>query len=425
MRTHSIAVCGSGIGGLATAIALDARGHQVTLFEKVETPRPIGAGLMLQPTGQAALARLGLLADALELAQPISGIQGKTRAGRTIFDIDYRTLGPDIPDMFGLGIHRGALFHILDRLRQHRQITTVTNADITTTAIAERKRVLSDANGHDRGVFDLVIDATGLHSTLRRDHAKITLNRPYRYGAIWGVTQLPSHWQDTDLLAQRYDAASKMVGILPIGRLPTSDQPLAAFFWSLRTADFDSWRKTPFETWQAEVAALWPEAAPFVQQFKSHADLAPASYADVWLKAPFAERLAFVGDSARAASPQLGQGANLALIDAVTLADALAEHPVIADALAAFAKARRDHTRFYGLASRWLTPFFQSDSRLAAQVRDAVFAPSARIPYFRREMVRTLAGLKTGLFTHQTPHGLVGHQSIEPAKNLTKSPTAI
>ncbi len=420
MRTHSIAVCGSGIGGLATAIALDARGHQITLFEKVEAPRAMGSGLMLQPTGQAALARLGLLADALELAQPISGIQGKTRERRTIFDIDYRTLGED---MFGLGIHRGALFHILDRLRRQRQIVITTNVDITSSAIIDRKRILGDAHGNDRGAFDLVIDATGLRSALRRDHAHITLNRPYKYGAVWGVTQLPADWQDTDLLTQRYDAARKMIGILPIGRLPESEQPLAAFFWSLPTASFDTWRSTPFETWQAEATALWPEAAPFVHQFNAHADLAPASYADIWLKAPIAERLAFVGDSARAASPQLGQGANLALIDAVTLADTLDVHPVIADALQAYAKTRRDHTRFYGLASRWLTPFFQSDSRLAAALRDHTFPPSAHIPYLRREMVRTLAGLKTGLFTHQMPSRLVGHQPIEPARNLTKSAT--
>ncbi len=421
MRTHSIAVCGAGIGGLATAIALEARGHQVSLFEKVEAPRAIGSGLMLQPTGQAALARVGLLADALALGQPLSGIQGKTRAGRTIFDIDYRVIGDGT---FGLGIHRGALFHILDQQRQRRQIAVTTNAGITTSTIADRKRVLADANGHDRGAFDLVVDATGLHSTLRRDHAQITLNRPYKYGAVWGVVELPPAWPDDDLLAQRYEAAHTMVGILPIGRLPGNPQPLAAFFWSLKTADLATWRALSFDTWQAEVAALWPAAEPIVRQFKSHTDLAPASYADVWLKAPCAERLAFVGDSARAASPQLGQGANLALIDAVVLSDCLAEHPVIADALAAYAKARRDHTRFYAYASRWLTPFFQSDSRLAATLRDAAFAPMARVPYFRREMVRTLAGLKTGVFTHLTPNGLVGHQPIEPARNLTKSPTS-
>ena len=38
MRTIDIAVCGSGIGGLATALALQTRGHQVTIFEKQSRP---------------------------------------------------------------------------------------------------------------------------------------------------------------------------------------------------------------------------------------------------------------------------------------------------------------------------------------------------------------------------------------------------
>jgi salicylate hydroxylase len=418
MRTHTIAVCGSGIGGLATAIALDHSGHQVTIFEKVDAPRPIGSGLMLQPTGQAALARLGLLKQTLALGRAIAGIQGHTRKRRAIFDISYSALGTDI---FGIGIHRGALFHILDAERRRREIPVVTNAEIIKSRVDKSKRLLADAANADRGSFDLVIDATGLHSELRRTHATIALNRPYPYGAVWGVVREPAEWPLNDTLAQRYDGAHKMVGLLPIGRLPDSTENLSAFFWSLKTTDFAAWRTTPFPHWQADVIALWPEAAPFVQQFNSHADLTQASYADVWLKSPVAERLAFVGDSARAASPQLGQGANLALIDAVVLADSLAAYPVMADALAHYAKTRHAHTRFYGLASRWLTPFFQSDSRLAAAVRDAAFAPMARAPYLRREMVRTLAGLKTGLFRHQTPNGLVGTAPTEPVQTASKS----
>ena len=212
-----------------------------------------------------------------------------------------------------------------------------------------------------------------------------------------------------------------MVGLLPIGHLPGTTQPLSAFFWSLRTRDIAHWQSRNFSSWQNQVASLWPAAAPFVEQFSGHADLAAASYADVWLKAPYADRLAFVGDSARAASPQLGQGANLALIDAVILSDCLTEHGSINDALAAYAKFRRNHTRFYGLASRWLTPFFQSDSRLAAAVRDVSFAPMARVPYLRREMIRTLAGLKTGLITHQTPDGLVSVNANQPVQKSTRS----
>jgi 2-polyprenyl-6-methoxyphenol hydroxylase-like FAD-dependent oxidoreductase len=403
---------------LATAIALDIRGHHVTIFEKVPAPGPLGSGLLLQPTGQAALALLGLLDNAHALARTITGIQGKTRARRTIFDIDYRTLGPEI---YGLGIHRGTLFHILETERRRREIPLVTSADITASSLSRNKRTLTDTSKTDRGAFDLVIDATGLHSELRRAHATIALNRPYPYGAVWGVVPEPPDWPLNATLAQRYDGARKMVGLLPIGSHPDSNQPLTAFFWSLKTSDVATWRATPFATWQSEVIGLWPEAAAFVEQLKSHAELTPASYADVWLKSPVAERLAFVGDSARAASPQLGQGANLALIDAIVLADSLAAYPVMADALAAYAKARHAHTRFYGIASRWLTPFFQSDSRLAAALRDTAFAPMARVPYLRREMVRTLAGLKTGVFSHKTPNGLVGVAPPEPVRNFSKS----
>jgi salicylate hydroxylase len=420
MRSHTIAVCGAGIGGLAAAIALDQRGHHVTLFEKVGAPRPLGAGLMLQPTGQAALARLGLLAAALDLGQPLSGIRGDTRTGRTIFDLHYASL---TDDHFAIGIHRGSLFHCLDTERRKRQIAVVANADIVSSTIVGNKRVLADAAGLDRGAYDLVVDATGLHSVLRRAHADITLNRPYPYGAVWGVVPTPFDWPDQHTLTQRYDGASRMAGLLPIGRLPGTDQPLMAFFWSLKTADFATWRATPFAAWQAEVTALWPAAETCVHHFNSHDDLAPASYSDVWLRTPVVERMAFLGDSARAASPQLGQGANLALIDAVVLADCLASRPVMADALAAYARKRRAHTRFYARASRALTPFFQSDSRLAAAIRDAAFAPLARIPYMRREMLRTLAGMKTGLFTHQTPNGLVGIAPPEPVPNIPTNQT--
>ena len=128
-----------------------------------------------------------------------------------------------------------------------------------------------------------------------------------------------------------------------------------------------------------------------------------ATYADIALKDCKGERIVFIGDAGRATSPQLGQGANLALIDAATLAECLRAEPDLAAALAAYADCRRAHTRFYSLASRWLTPFFQSDSRTAAVVRDLIFPRLACVPYLRREMVRTLSGMKTGLFSHIDP----------------------
>jgi 2-polyprenyl-6-methoxyphenol hydroxylase-like FAD-dependent oxidoreductase len=59
-RALEIAVAGCGPAGLAAALLLHRDGHRVTLFERFEAPRPLGSGLMIQPTGMAVLDSLGL-----------------------------------------------------------------------------------------------------------------------------------------------------------------------------------------------------------------------------------------------------------------------------------------------------------------------------------------------------------------------------
>lgn len=61
-----------------------------------------------------------------------------------------------------------------------------------------------------------------------------------------------------------------------------------------------------------------------------------------------------------------------------------------------YSRERRAHALFYQLACVAMTPLFQSDSRFLAILCDATFSPMSRIGYTRKEMLRTLAGLKTG-----------------------------
>lgn len=121
------------------------------------------------------------------------------------------------------------------------------------------------------------------------------------------------------------------------------------------------------------------------------------------MRNPWGHRLAVVGDAAHSTSPQLGQGANLALADALVLTRSLAGARNLQEALITYAAGRRRHVRFYQWASRLLTPFFQSDSRAASRLRDTVLGPMGRLPYFRSEMVATLVGIKTGLLTRLDP----------------------
>jgi 2-polyprenyl-6-methoxyphenol hydroxylase-like FAD-dependent oxidoreductase len=207
-------------------------------------------------------------------------------------------------------------------------------------------------------------------------------------------------------LTQRYVAARVMIGYLPLGRIEADGAPLAAFFWSLKTAEHASWRER-FAPWREEAAALWPEMRPVVEGFAGPGNLTLASYAHFTARRVGRLNLALAVDAAHATSPQLGQGANQGLIDAVVLADALARAPDIATALQSYAAVRRPHVRFNQRASALLTPFFQSDSRIFAMLRDLAFHRLCVVPYLRREMVRTLSGIKTGLFSATTADAIV------------------
>jgi 2-polyprenyl-6-methoxyphenol hydroxylase-like FAD-dependent oxidoreductase len=101
--------------------------------------------------------------------------------------------------------------------------------------------------------------------------------------------------------------------------------------------------------------------------------------------------------AAHATSPQLGQGCNLALIDAAALADAIDAEDTVDTALARYTTSRRAHLAYYQLATRWLTPFFQSDHDWLGALRDAVMGPACALAFVRREMVRSMAGTKTGI----------------------------
>ncbi|HLW92629.1 MAG TPA: NAD(P)/FAD-dependent oxidoreductase, partial [Roseiarcus sp.] len=250
--------------------------------------------------------------------------------------------------------------------------------------------------------FDLIVDASGARSSLR---AAVTSRPPraFAYGAVWTSAL------DRDLspraLTQRYIAARAMIGLLPLGRASAEAPSLAAFFWSIKPEGFSAWR-AGFDHWRSEVARLWPALEPMVAGFAGPGDFTLARYAHFSLRRPFRGPLALIGDAAHATSPQLGQGANNAMLDALALADALGRVRDIGQALATFAEFRRRHVRFYQSASALLTPFFQSDSKLLPLIRDAAFDRLKVVPYLKREMLRTLAGIKTGLFASAAPEAL-------------------
>jgi 2-polyprenyl-6-methoxyphenol hydroxylase-like FAD-dependent oxidoreductase len=145
-----------------------------------------------------------------------------------------------------------------------------------------------------------------------------------------------------------------------------------------------------------------------------------ASYRDVRLPRLDFGRVVYVGDSGHAMSPQLGQGSNLALLDALALAAALREEPDLTRALPAYSRARRSQLRYDQLVNRLLTPFFQGDSRLLGVLRDRLMPLAARLPLLRTTMVATMCGVKRGFVRRSLPIARAARQL--PASTERASP---
>ncbi len=373
-----IGICGAGPAGLAAALLLHRAGHRVTVFERFETARPLGSGLILQPTGLAVLAALGLLPEILALGSRIERLHGADAAtGRTVLDVRYAS-GRN--GRFGLAVHRAALFGVLHRAARQAGVAIETGRDIAALDDAGGRPRLVQADGARIGPFDLVVDASGSRSRLKHHVETPAEPRPLAYGAFWA--SLPWHGEGFDghALSQRYRQASVMIGVMPIGRVDPGGPAQAAFFWSLKPDEAAAVQARGLDAWKDRVRSLWPATEAYLARIDSFEQLTLARYGHHTLRRPAGRRLAVIGDAAHSTSPQLGQGANMALLDAAALAHALDTTDDLAEALARYCAARRLHVRLFQALSLAFTPFYQSDSRLIPFLRDTLVSSVAKVP---------------------------------------------
>ncbi len=385
-----IAIVGYGTAGQAAARLLQRQGHRLDLFERAPRPRPVGAGLLLQPTGLAVLDELGLRNAALACGEPVQRLCGDTVSGRSVIDMDYAHLGLGC----GLGIQRGALFELLRDASVERHL----HAGTAIVDIDAQRGELRDDAGRRHGPYDLVLVCGGAASALR-PAALTRRDRPYAWGALWTLCADPQRRFQAQL-QQRYDGPRRMAGLVPVGVLPreSAAERKIGFFWSLPVRELDAALARGVDAWRADVVSFWPDVAPLLDSVTDVRQLMPAQYRDAILRRFHDGRVAWLGDAAHAMSPQLGQGANMALLDAAALAQAVEECAGVPAALRRYDRERRSHVAIYQFVSRWLTPLFQSELEWAGRLRDIGFGRFAKLPMLRGETLKVLAGVKHGLF---------------------------
>lgn len=395
MKTLDVAVVGTGTVGSASALFLARQGHRVTVYERVPEPSTLGAGIMLQPTGMAVLRTLGLEQEVVPRGDVIDKLTVQTASRRKVMELEYGQLQPGL---FGVGLHRGVLFDVLYRAACKEHGVTVCNGvDVEdlhvfrdgTHAIVER------GTRKKLGKHDLVVVANGARSSLRDDTAFVKSVDRYPWGALWAIVPDGAN-RFTGRLFQVVRGTHRLIGLLPTGQGPSGGSRMVSFFFSIRSDLQNEFRNGDFSKWKAGVLADVPEAAPVLDQLAGPEALLYSEYHDVVMWPWNTERVVYLGDAAHAMSPQLGQGCNLALLDAWVLSEAMRTGENVTDSLFTYSRNRRWHLGWYQFITRALTPFFQSDFPWLQPVRDYAFPIATKLPWVRKQMVAAMAGVSRG-----------------------------
>ncbi|UFS96334.1 FAD-dependent monooxygenase [Nocardia huaxiensis] len=349
-------VVGGGIGGLATAIALTRRGHHVEVLERAAEFGESGSGISLWTNGLRALDALGV-GDKVRAAGHIETEAGiRDRSGRWLSKTDTaelaRRYGPVVV------VRRADLFAILagalpaDSLRA---ATTVTGIDTRTATVkVEHTAGTSEA--------DLIIGADGIRSMVRATlwpdakaprYAGYTawrmITAPLDFvpagGEIWGRGERFG-------IAPLADGSAYLFGV---ANTPAGERHSGNEFAEVQRR---------FANWPDPVPALLAAVSPSAVLRHDIYDLPPL---DTFVR----PRAVLLGDAAHAMTPNMGQGANQALEDAVTLAAVLDRQPLDA-ALTEYDRLRRPRTQAIARRSHLIGQVAQWSFPPATLLRDTI-----------------------------------------------------
>ena len=397
-RPLRIAVLGAGYAGLSFCLACQHLGLQskfkLTLFEQAPDPGALGAGVLLQPSGQHVLERFGLLDEVLKSAHPIHRIRARDGNRNYFMDLNVSDGSNQT-----YGCHRGSIYQaLLEAARQLSFLRIVTGTKVERVVSDSRLSRLFNADHEELGEFDLVVLCDGSKSELRSQVGLPAYLHQYAIGALWFCAQ--SHAPQGELL-QVCDGTQRLIGMLPtVSAHPTHQ---ASLFVACTPQENDEFRKQPLDRFKSLVLQHAPEAEELLSQLQHLDQAIYTRYRHGWLPAWHKGNAIVIGDAAHPMSPHLGQGINMALLDGFCLAKSLVKCDDFQSAFARFTQVRQRQIRIYSWLSLVLTPFFQSRPDLGqSHARNLGVRAFLAWPWMRRQMQSTIWGRKAEIFPTNT-----------------------
>ena len=376
-------IVGGGIAGPALAIFLNKAGITSTVFEAYPQTDDIGGGMQIAPNGMRVLEQIGIADEVIAQGVESEEFSFENQQGKVLGRVPN---GP--ASIYGIpGV-------LIARSVVHRAL--VSEADRRGIPILYRKRVhglkcnasgvIAEFEDGSAAEGTLLIGADGVHSRTR----ELIFSegpRPF-YTGLFTVGGFASH---PSLVPANRDELHRMhmifgrEGFFGYGRFDRQ-RPDKVIWWSHLSRDEDpqqqEYRSWPTETLRQELLARhqgWQQ--PVATILESAPELLRGPVYDVpTLPAWSKDRVLLIGDAAHATSPHAGQGASLALEDAMVLGKLLripeAQHEQV---FAEFMRDRRSRVerviaeaRRRGDGKRTLTP-------TAAWIRDRVISALARV----------------------------------------------
>ncbi|MBC7929437.1 MAG: FAD-dependent monooxygenase [Rubrivivax sp.] len=382
MKIEKVLIIGGGIGGLTLAIALHRAGIPCTVFERAPELKEVGAGVGVWANAVKVLDRLGVGDSLREIGMPLAVAELCSDTGRVLSAANLTEVVREA----------GAACYVLHRAELHAALAEqlpegAIKTDHECVGLEETGAGVTAhfANGAS-AEGTLVVGADGINSVVR---AQLWGREKPRFSGQTAFRAVVKFDVPDKRVMREAHGAGKRFGICPMSK--------DRIYWYAafnapegRMIDFDKRQKLLLEEYKD-----WCGQAP---------DIIAATPSETILQNDLVDRvpikrwskgaITLLGDAAHPTTPNFGQGACMAIEDAMVLTRNLLRHANLRDALQSYEGERAKRTTSivkqswaFGMLARVKNP-------LVVRVRELLVRATPE--FLIQQTLRSQAGFDAG-----------------------------